>query len=510
MQGEPARALEVLLQVYRATWHPGVAAVIERLGALHGAAVEGLPVTQQKRSEALVAALAASAPLERTGLLRAVSDFAASALGSRVWPTIEACSELEVDPRLALLALQLLSTRGAIRELTAKLLRRLVRCVERHGHAGLAPAFDAWRAAQALPDVFDARRLLNVSNTLRARTPGLVDEPTLARLLEQLPPPLTPSGPTTSTVPAEGLLEAILSTPDDDAPRLMYADWLTERGDPRGEFIALQCARARGRVSPEARRREAELLQQHRPVFLGRFANRVTLSGLRFDRGFLARATLRQPLPRDPLCRLLEDVEFGRHSAVDGPLDRLHTAREVALEVLGELMAHAPRLERASTQLWTRGPEWTVTRELLARLPRPLRQLSLRLSREGEPLGFVLREAFSLSPLRALESLELTFHRGLPTPQSLAAAPGTLTHLTVHLLQPRITVELDRAAEGWSHATVEAGYAFDGAGAHLDGLVALGVTRLIISMSQYAAGSLRVVQAELEARPSLDATLEVR
>lgn len=40
-------------------------------------------------------------------------------------------------------------------------------------------------------------------------------------------------------------LQAILAAPDDDAPRLVYADWLEERTDPKGEFIRLQCAHAR-------------------------------------------------------------------------------------------------------------------------------------------------------------------------------------------------------------------------------------------------------------------------
>lgn len=39
--------------------------------------------------------------------------------------------------------------------------------------------------------------------------------------------------------------EAISSHLDDDGPRLLYADWLEERGDPRGEFIRVQCALAR-------------------------------------------------------------------------------------------------------------------------------------------------------------------------------------------------------------------------------------------------------------------------
>ena len=36
-------------------------------------------------------------------------------------------------------------------------------------------------------------------------------------------------------------LQAVLENPDDDTPRLIYADWLEERGDPRGEFIRVQC-----------------------------------------------------------------------------------------------------------------------------------------------------------------------------------------------------------------------------------------------------------------------------
>jgi uncharacterized protein (TIGR02996 family) len=36
-------------------------------------------------------------------------------------------------------------------------------------------------------------------------------------------------------------LAAILADADNDTPRLVYADWLEERGDPRGEFIRVQC-----------------------------------------------------------------------------------------------------------------------------------------------------------------------------------------------------------------------------------------------------------------------------
>lgn len=39
-------------------------------------------------------------------------------------------------------------------------------------------------------------------------------------------------------------LRRIQARPDDDAPRLIYADYLDEHHDPRGEFVRLQCALA--------------------------------------------------------------------------------------------------------------------------------------------------------------------------------------------------------------------------------------------------------------------------
>jgi uncharacterized protein (TIGR02996 family) len=67
---------------------------------------------------------------------------------------------------------------------------------------------------------------------------------------------------------ARGFLEDIIAHPDDDAPRLIFADWLEEQGDgARAEFIRSQIERARlpdwdaGQV--RLRLREQELLAQH-------------------------------------------------------------------------------------------------------------------------------------------------------------------------------------------------------------------------------------------------------
>jgi uncharacterized protein (TIGR02996 family) len=84
---------------------------------------------------------------------------------------------------------------------------------------------------------------------------------------------------------ATALLAAIREAPDDDAPRLVYADWLDEHGQPeRAEFIRVQCELARSEL-PALRRREAELLIAHHDAF----AARLAAPGLRFrfERGFI-------------------------------------------------------------------------------------------------------------------------------------------------------------------------------------------------------------------------------
>jgi uncharacterized protein (TIGR02996 family) len=83
---------------------------------------------------------------------------------------------------------------------------------------------------------------------------ALADPPELARLrmlqLATAEPLVWPADPDADDV---ALLAGIRASPEDDAPRLVYADRLASRGDPRGRYIALACsndpanqARARG------------------------------------------------------------------------------------------------------------------------------------------------------------------------------------------------------------------------------------------------------------------------
>jgi uncharacterized protein (TIGR02996 family) len=94
----------------------------------------------------------------------------------------------------------------------------------------------------------------------------------------------------------DAFLQAICESPDDDGPRLMYADWLTERGDPRGEFIRLQCELA---VMPEhdVRRialttRESELAQRYSQGWRDALPQRKGVIWGIFERGFPAEVSV--------------------------------------------------------------------------------------------------------------------------------------------------------------------------------------------------------------------------
>jgi uncharacterized protein (TIGR02996 family) len=69
----------------------------------------------------------------------------------------------------------------------------------------------------------------------------------------------------------QGLLTTVLAEPDNDDPRLVYADWLDEHDQPaRAEFIRLQIELARlrgGKRKEKQRLREKELLDAHKDTW---------------------------------------------------------------------------------------------------------------------------------------------------------------------------------------------------------------------------------------------------
>ena len=92
----------------------------------------------------------------------------------------------------------------------------------------------------------------------------------------------------------DAFLQAILGEPADDLLRLVYADWLEERGEPRADFIRAQIALERAR--PDDPRRPAlegsarALLKANQEDWLGPLWGVV--DGWEFRRGFVEKVLI--------------------------------------------------------------------------------------------------------------------------------------------------------------------------------------------------------------------------
>jgi uncharacterized protein (TIGR02996 family) len=148
-------------------------------------------------------------------------------------------------------------------------------------------------------------------------------------------------------VDQRALLQAIRETPEEDGPRLVYADWLEEHGDEhdraRAEFIRVQCELARGAPRDRQREllvRERALQQGHQAAWLKPLWTPAGESRAAFHRGL---ATLEMDARKFRARNFQEQApeRFRRAGVVgltlwcpDGPLEGLATSA-----VLGQLVS---------------------------------------------------------------------------------------------------------------------------------------------------------------------------
>jgi uncharacterized protein (TIGR02996 family) len=153
--------------------------------------------------------------------------------------------------------------------------------IERYRRAERAIDNRHWKAERP-----QARR------TRTAYTAAVAAECTLAKqelaLVEKCAAGIRSVGATAAATAREGevtdeaLVDQIVRRFDDDAPRLVYADLLSERGDARGEYITMAIAHARGEIKAKGKldvyvkKQKAQLLGP-----LARLAREVD-----FERGF--------------------------------------------------------------------------------------------------------------------------------------------------------------------------------------------------------------------------------
>lgn len=251
----------------------------------------------------------------------------------------------------------------------------------------------------------------------------------------------------------EAYLRAILERPDDDVPRLLYADWLEKNGDPRGEFIHLQYKLRRLSEDDEQRRtveaRQQQLLNAHQAKWLGplaAFAGKELSWQFRY--GFVEAGEL-------PVRVFLDHAEvIFRHAPLRairlfflyGPGSMLEETRKVSPEIyaeqlewlksaggatIEELVAcrHLARLKRLDLNCWYAGDPAVVT---LAACPHLINLSALHLGNRN--LGPAAVQAMAESPfLRELNTLDLSYeegreretnHIGDEGARLLASAPG--------------------------------------------------------------------------------------
>lgn len=138
------------------------------------------------------------------------------------------------------------------------------------------------------------------------------------------------------------LLADIYRHPADDGPRAVYADWLIERGDPRGELIVLQLANQR----PD---RVATLIETYKDAICGSLAPFVERGyhdlGVAHDFADRCDVVKATPARPDPAWATVTDILGGMPATDACPMPVLRAAYGLdlaALRALSELAVPPP------------------------------------------------------------------------------------------------------------------------------------------------------------------------
>ena len=320
-RNEPEQALRALLAAWQTARHPRIADAIDVVSRqiANTAPIPGKSVNE--RDDHWRAIAKKQQPTELPRLL--------AALWPKQWrparPLLDLLDRWPEDPRIAAALVRALVEppydSGASMALYELIFEKLGRLGDQRGLAALRDAAERHR--------FLAAGIKQTIMTLERRAPpALPDEAALAAIEASFAEVIASA----SNDEARGaaLLEAIYAAPDDDAPRIVYADWLGERGDVRGEFITLQLARGAG---DEPSTREKALLHEHGRRWAGPLG--ALFDAHVFERGFFAGGGVvtkdLRLLAADPASRILRHVAFaGTPEALFELLEMLPALRSVS------------------------------------------------------------------------------------------------------------------------------------------------------------------------------------
>jgi uncharacterized protein (TIGR02996 family) len=391
--GQPERALSLFLEAWRTTHHPRLASAIELLS--HRLTADRPPPfdlhAKNPRQEWLRLAAARTdmvIPWLVSSLVHPREDVTEERLVAMArWPA---------DPRIARAALQLLlgiSGKDGRRN-GPRLLALLGAMADPRFIDDLAPVA---RMQRRLGRGIGPLVRSTVETLQKVSTPSLPEAE--VRALEVALAALGPQHSNAVTI--DLLFAAVYADPAVDAPRQVLADALQEQGFPRGEFIALQLARATTQAAPTTReaallkRWSSEWLAPYQPHFAG-----LADDDAGFGRGFLRAAKFRADAqPPTEAWRTVETIDV-EDPDEDAPRDLLSDpAFSSVREVLGIPLRWVDACVTKRPMDWARVDANGDLRALEALTRRAARLPSLqnlRVSLEDDwELGSVSRLLFS-------------------------------------------------------------------------------------------------------------------
>ncbi|MBL8938072.1 MAG: TIGR02996 domain-containing protein, partial [Archangium sp.] len=309
LEKKPEAALQSLVAAWAERPLPELAALVERFeAAFPPPAFDGDTKAFVKRA--------------KKPTVTEVGTLARALVAGKTAETIERLGALTPrrdDPRVSSALLQLITlapwTSDGARPVWTKTFELVARIADPR-LLELAPRLPAeWKFREAQREWMQVqlRRAVEAVDATRAKAPVAALSKPETKALDQLAALLKPQTTSATQSDAASLLAAIYANPDDDAPRLVYADWCLERQDPHGEFITLQFKAAK---SKEESKREAELQKKHGTTWLGALA-KVTLKDVTFRRGFPSKVVARFKGQRDveqfgdaPAWATIEDLSW--------------------------------------------------------------------------------------------------------------------------------------------------------------------------------------------------------
>ena len=294
--GREEDALDALLRAWKPAPAPALAAAIEALGAKLDAKRTRPTGKTVKDKEAKWHALVADGKAADIGVLLAtLADVAKAApLEAR----IAKLADRPADPRIAMKLATMCESWPIPGSTGIPSLARALELIVEIGDPRTRTVLEQTQR-QVTNDTRHMTRWFLHGNleryiaAMRAKVRELPPPPGVERVMELVRAEFTPAMVTTAD--AGALFAAVYANPDDDGARSVLADWLQQQGDPRGELIALQLVPA-GVPGAKARKsRETELLRSHGREWLGLLEPAVQKSGMKYERGFLAKCSLKEP-----------------------------------------------------------------------------------------------------------------------------------------------------------------------------------------------------------------------